>query len=415
MTAREVRKQRQTRSAPVNPLAALIQPHTAQQQVLKSQARFRVVACGRRFGKTEIGKLLLADAALKGGRCWWLAPTYRMANPVWRDLRAVWRRVPGSAIYNTERQIDLDGGGWVAIRSAHAPDLLRGAGLELAVLDEAAYMTPEVWPEVVRPMLADRGGCAVFLSTPRGRNWFWDIYRLGLDPNHADWASFHFTSYDNPHLPPGEIDSIRAQTSERVFRAEYMAEFIDDEGEVFRGVREAATAPADPVPQRGQMISGGIDWGRSHDYTVITLIDAATRQMVAIDRFNQIGWELQRGRLQQLCQRWQPAVLWAEENSIGAVNIEALQAEGLPVRPFKMTAISKSPLIEGLALALERGELRLLPDETLLGELAAYRVERMPGGGFRYSAPPGMHDDCVISLALAWHGLRYSGTGIGFA
>jgi len=107
-------------------------------------------------------------------------------------------------------------------------------------------------------------------------------------------------------------------------------------------------------------------------------------------------------------------VVWAEENSIGAVNIEALQTEGLPMRPFQTTARSKTPLIEGLALALERGEIALLPDPVLLQELAAYSIERLPGGGYRYGAPPGLHDDTVIATALAWHGVRYGGVRIDF-
>ena len=137
-------------------------------------------------------------------------------------------------------------------------------------------------------------------------------------------------------------------------------------------------------------------------------------QVVAIDRFHQIGWDIQRGRLKTMCDRWNPAAVWAEANSAGAPNIEALQAEGLPVRPFMTTAASKKPLIEGLALALERGELALLPDEVLLGELASYRMERSPDGFYRYSAPSGAHDDCVIALALAWHGARFTGPSIDF-
>ena len=158
-----------------------------------------------------------------------------------------------------------------------------------------------------------------------------------------------------------------------------------------------------------------MDWGRSHDYTAIALVDVEARQMVALDRFHHIGWDLQRGRLKALCELWNPRAVWAEENSIGSVNIEALQADGLPVRPFRMTAASKAPLIEALALAIERRDLALLPDDVLLGELAAYTMERLPGGGFRYSAPPGLHDDTVIALALAWHGARHGGAlGIEF-
>jgi hypothetical protein len=375
-----------------------------------------VVACGRRFGKTELGKLLVLEKAISSKHCWWVSPTYRMAAQVWRDLRRDVRRLKKEVVINQEEmRIDFAIGGSISIRSAHQPDNLRGAGLDLVVLDEAAYMMPDVWPEVIRPMLLERQGGALFISTPYGRNWFWEIYQLGLDPAQPDWRSYHYTSYDNPLIPKDEIDDIRRTTPERVFRAEYLAEFIDDEGQVFRGVSEAATAPLHAQPVFGRQYVAGIDWGRSNDYTVICILDAETHQLVTIDRFNRVGWELQRGRLKALCERWQPGTIWAEENSIGSVNIEALQAEGLPVRSFKMTATSKQPLIEALALAIERGEIALLPDETLLSELMAYEMQRIPGGGFRFSNPPGLHDDCVISLALAWHGVRYGGVGIDFA
>lgn len=355
-------------------------------------------------------------AAADGGNVWWLAPTYRMAGQVWRDLKRMVGSTYKATIDNEDMRVDIITGGSITIRSTSQPDRLRGAGLDYAILDEAAFMLPNVWGEVIRPMLADGEGRALFLSTPYGRNWFYDLYRLGLDGTQKEWCSYHFTSYDNPLIPAEEFDAIRLSTPEAVFRAEYMAEFVDDDGQVFRRIREAVmTSPADVTMGR---IVGGIDWGRSHDYTVVVLMDADTRRMVAIERFHQIGWALQRGRVAELCAQWQPAFLFAEENSIGSVNIEALQAEGLPLRPFKMTASSKPPLIEALSLAIERGELGLLPDETLLGELAAYTQTRLVGGGTRYSAPAGMHDDCVIALALAlaWHGVRYGGaTGIDFA
>lgn len=313
-----------------------------------------------------------------------------------------------------ERRLDFPTGGYIAIRSTHDPDNLRGAGLDFAVLDEAAFMQPSVWPQVVRPMLMDSDGGAMFLSTPYGRNHFWELYKLGLDPEESQWLSFHFSSYANPLIPRAELDAIRRVTPERVWREEYMAEFVEDSGQVFRRIHEAATAPRDTLPVSGRRYVAGVDWGRENDYTVIAVLDAETRQMVALDRFREIGWEQQRGRLRALCERWGAAVIWAEANSIGAPNIEALQAEGLPVRPFTTTARSKSALIEGLALALERGDVALLPDEVLLGELASYRLQRLPEGGYRYSAPPGAHDDCVIALALAWHGLQHGGASVEF-
>lgn len=360
--------------------------------------------------------MLITEAALICGmRTWWLAPTYPMAMQVWRDLKTILRNESGMTTVESEHRIDLKGGGMIAIRSAHHPDNLRGEGLDLAVLDEAAFMGPTVWPQVVRPMLLDRQGGALFLSTPYGRNWFWELYKLGLDPEEPEWASFHFPSQDNPLIAPEEFEALRRSTPERIWQQEYLAQFTDDSGQVFRAVRAAAVAPEGAEPQPEHRYVAGIDWGREEDFTAVAVINATTRQMVALDRFRQTSWALQRGRIEALYARWRPQVMLAEANSIGSVNIEALQAAGLPVRPFSTTAHSKGPLIDALALAVENGELALLPDDVLLGELASYTMERLPGGGWRYSAPPGGHDDTVIALALAWRAAQHGGMTISFA
>jgi hypothetical protein len=391
-----------------------MKPHTGQEAILTSKARFKVVACGRRFGKTETGKLDVLARFLQGQRCWWLAPTYTTASQVWRDLKQAAGPAHGLKVSEAERRLDLSNGGMLAIRSTWHADNLRGAGLDFVVLDEAAYMDASVWPEVVRPMLLDRGGEALFLSSPNGRNWFWELYLLGLDRKQTQWAAFRFSTLDNPLIAPDELDDIRHITTERVFREEYLAEFIDDNGQVFRGIRGAVTAEPNVEPIVGRQYMAGVDWGRDNDYTVIAIIDTQSRAMVAMDRFNQISWSLQRGRLVAIYEKWRPVVIWAEANSIGAPNIEALQAEGLPVRAFQMTVQSKRPLIEALALAIENEVIALLPDETLINELAAYALERMPGGGFRYGAPTGLHDDTVIAVALAWYGVGHSGIRVDF-
>ncbi|MGJ3237363.1 MAG: terminase large subunit domain-containing protein [Anaerolineae bacterium] len=353
--------------------------------------------------------------AWQGKRIWWLAPTYQMASQVWRDLKATMRDVPAIHIRESEKRLSLPTGGVIEIRSTHYPDHLRGAGLDYAVLDEAAYMHPSVWAEVVRPMLLERRGGALFLSTPRGKNWFWQIYQLGLDPLEPQWRSFHFPSSVNPLIAQDELQQIRRTTAERTFREEYEAEFLDDSGAVFRRVQESASAPPNPRYIAGHRYIMGVDWGKEHDFTVLVVIDSTTGQMVALDRFNQIDYRFQRGRLSLLAQRWHPSVIWAEANSIGAPIIEQLRADGLPVQAFMTTARSKAPLIEGLALAIEQGALALLPDETLLGELASYEIERSASGHYRYSAPSGMHDDTVMATALAWHGCGSPSVQIDFA
>ncbi len=391
--------------------------HTGQLTIAAHPARFKVVACGRRWGKTELAKTILTERACHRGQVtWWLAPTYAMATQVWRDLKTTTANLTGRRVSESDKRIDFNvSGGSISIHSTHYPDNLRGAGLDYVVLDEAAFMPPTVWGDVVRPMLLERRGGALFLSTPFGKNWFYRLYLLGDNPHEPAWASFRFKSMDNPLIAPEEFATIRRQTTERVWQTEYLAHFVDDAGQVFRGVRTAATAPPHPTPDANRRYIMGVDWAREQDYTALVVIDAERAQMVALERFHQVSWSAQLRRVQALYDRWQPTVIWAESNSVGSPLIEQLQQEGLPVRPFVTTNRSKTQLIEGLALAIERGELALLPDETLLQELSLYSMERLAGGRYRYSAPAGQHDDTVIATALAWHGVNYGGVRVDFA
>ncbi len=389
--------------------------HRGQSDVQLAPFRFKVVACGRRWGKTELGKALITQAVQSGKMAWWLAPTYKMSGHVWRDLKQTLRAYdPKLTINQSERRIELSNGGCLEMRSTHNPDLLRGAGLDYVVLDEAAFMPEGVWAEVVRPMLLTTQGGALFISSPNGNNWFWRMYQLGQDPTESDWGAFHFTSLQNPLIASSEFDAIQRTTPERIWREEYLAEFLDDDGQVFRRLRENATAPLTPAFYPEHRYVMGVDWGRKNDYTALVVIDATTHDMVAFDRFNEIGWQHQRERLVRLAQAWGVAVIYAEENSIGSVNIEALQSEGLPVRPFVTTAKSKPEAILGLSHALETGELRLQANDVLLNELTAYAMTRTPNGTYRYGAPSGLHDDGVMALALAWFGAKRGSFLVGF-
>lgn len=378
--------------------------HINQRRIYESPARFRVAACGRRFGKTTVGERAIIKAAIEGKQCWWLAPTADMSAKIWRSMK--WRLRPlRCEIRESERILWTPTGGFIEVKSTHEYDNLRGAGLDFVLMDEAAFMHMDVWPQIVRPMLLERKGHALFLSTPLGRNHFFDLYSMGLNSGEPDWAAFHFTSFDNPLIDPAELEGIRRSTPERIWQEEYLAEFIDGSGQVFRNVKENATAPLDAEPNADHVYVAGLDWARDVDYTCMVVIDSTTCQMVAMDHFNQVDWALQRSRVKKLADQWNVSIIWAEVNSIGSVNIEALQADGVPVKPFLTTAQSKAPLIDGLAAALEQGSLAIQNKEVLVNELLAYRVERLPAGGYRYSAPPGGHDDTVIAAALAWHGV----------
>ncbi|MBZ0306096.1 MAG: hypothetical protein K8I82_08525, partial [Anaerolineae bacterium] len=297
----------------------LICPHPGQWVILNHPGRFRVVACGRRFGKTELGKLEVVLSLLekRNATLWWVSPTYKMALEVWNSLAA--QLAPtAEKIDRANYGILLPGSRSVSIRSAHDPEKLRGVGLDFLVIDEAAFCEPEVW-QVLRPALADKLGRALFLSTPRGRNWFWQLYSKGLDPLENEWVSWQMPTRANLLIPASEISAARRDMPERMYQQEFEALFLEDYGVVFRGVLDCVRTEKSRHRMHEPVVMG-LDWGRVNDYTVAVVLGTVSRQVLAIDRFNQVNWAVQRSRLRQLAAAWQPEIIMAEANSIGSPN-----------------------------------------------------------------------------------------------
>ena len=171
-------------------------PRPEQLQFLNNRARFKVLACSRSWGKSQVALIeILRAAHLEHKRCWWLVPSYQTADEeIWPELVNAVKHLKGVAISLSKRRINLPKGGVIAIRTAQNPDNLRGPELDFVVLDEAAFMPARIWHDVIRPMLADTRGAARLLSTPNGRNWFWERHRDGLEPLQEEWATFYFST-----------------------------------------------------------------------------------------------------------------------------------------------------------------------------------------------------------------------------
>ena len=381
-------------------------PHQGQSEFHDDPHRFRVMACGRRFGKTLAACAEAVRAASRKTRAvvWWVAPTFSLASIGWRKLEEL---LPPQVITQksiSERRFVLVNGSSLWVKSADNPDSLRGEGLDLAIIDEAAFVKEQAWIASLRPALADKLGRGVFISTPLGRNWFYQSFLRGQGDD-PEWKSWRFKTTDNPTILPEEVEAARRGMPERIFKQEFEAEFIEDSGSVFRKIVEAATAAE---VEKGEGTVMGVDWGKHADFTCITVLDDSGR-MLAMDRFNEIDYQFQLGRLRAMVGRYKPKTIIAELNAMGEPLVEQLQREGLPVIGFQTTLISKTKAIEALSLAFERGEISILPDRTLVNELQAYEISRSPGGSLHYGAPQGLHDDCVMSLALAWHGMATGG------
>jgi hypothetical protein len=384
-------------------------PHPKQVELLARRKRFNVACCGRRWGKTMFGlSLLLASArgAMAGFPVAWFAPTYKYLDDPWLMLS----RAVAPALKRRDSQqkrLELTTGGTVDFWTLDDPNAGKGRKYALVVIDEAAICPTLIaqWDDAIRPTLADLRGEAWFFSTPLGHNDFYRLYRRS--ESEADWAAFHAPTASNPFIHPDEIEAARRDMPERAFLQNFRAEFLEDGGGVFRGVLTCATAAALQTPPMGRYIIGA-DWGKHNDFTVLTVFDAQTKRMAAVDRFNQIDYAVQRQRLKVLWERFHKPLIVAESNSIGEPIIEQLRRDGMSVIPFMTTQQSKTELIEQLSLAFERGDIAILNEPVLINELASFTIERTPSGLTRYTAPKGLHDDCVISLALAWNGcLRF--------
>lgn len=379
--------------------------HPAQRQIKSEARRFNTVACGRRFGKSTLTVDLMVGATLPGYPVGYFCPTYKLLTEVLNDtvkaLAPITRRVD-----RQQKRIEIITGGVVEMWSLDNKDAGRSRKYKRAIVDEAGLVghLATAWEENIRPTLADYQGDAWLLGTPKGMNFFRDAFLRGTDPLQPDWMSWQMPTAANPFIRPEEIESARREMTDRRFRQEYLAEFLEDAGGVFRGVSGCVDpSPLPAGPERGATYIGAIDWGRTDDFTVLGIMDVGRRRLVALDRFNQIGWELQRGRVEALHRIWQPVVWLAESNSIGEPNIEQLQREGIPVNGFCTTNETKATVIEGLSLMFETRGIIIPKDETLIGELTAFEQSKLPSGRLRYSAPEGLHDDCVMMLALANH------------
>lgn len=247
-------------------------PHDNQRLIHNDTHRFRVLVCGRRFGKTTLAiNELIKHAALNPkSNNWYLAPTYRQAKmTAWRKLFEFLPLEMIAKKNETELSVRLVNGSLIELKGCEVPDNLRGVGLDFVILDEYADIRPSVFQEIIRPALSDKQGRAIFTGTPKGYNHFYEAYiRQDMD---KDYKSFRFTTYDNPHIPTVEIDKARQELSEDYFMQEYMGEFRKFTGLIYKDFSRSLhlLEPFD-IP-RGWTRYRAIDYGYQNPFACLFL------------------------------------------------------------------------------------------------------------------------------------------------
>lgn len=379
----------------------------AQQEIAQDPHRFKVVAAGRRFGKTKLAALMCVIVALRGGRAWWVAPSFSLADVGWREIKLLCGQIKGAQVRLGVRAYYMPGGGFVQAKSAGSSAALRGEGLDFVVVDECAYMDQTRWTVELRPALSDRKGKAVFISTPNGRNWFWRLWKQGMsdDPKNKDWKSWQLPSTARPTFDPSEIESARADMTEREIRQEYFAQFMADSGQVFRHIDKLTRSTALDRGLEGHTYVAGMDLGRYNDATAIAVFDVGTGEQVLLETFVEEEFSLQATRVQGIHARFAPKA-WIIEENFNTSYIERLRDLRIPVVPIHVSNPIKGMLITDLTLAFEQELISLIPHEDQNHQLKAFTFSTTGFNNTRYHAPGGEHDDIVIANALAWHGLK---------
>lgn len=402
-------------------------PHAAQYEIHRARRdyRFRTVCTGRRFGKTRCmaGELLYTGAVVEGGDYGWVAPTYGVTDrgvEAFREIAPELIRVVGRM--PTRVEFDLGKGlTKVWFLSADNPDSIRGFGFKGLVVDEAASVPVEVWNYVLRPTLAQTMGWGVFIGTPAGRNWFYDMFTRGVEGSGEEgFKSFTFPSLASPYFPKDEWDAAKRELPEDVFRQEYMAEFLEDGAGVFRGVdgclmEGGGRKEEGGVKGRFRRVAVGCDIAKHTDWTVLIAVDMDTGECLAMDRFNNLDWPFQKDRIRDFVRKWD-ALLVMDATGVGDPIYDDLCEDAAlrDVLPVRFTPKTKTALVHGLMVAIEQKKVRWPKEwEILTAELKRYEYSMTAYGNVQYSAPSGYHDDCVMALALAVYGMEHGGR-LGF-
>ena len=379
----------------------LYKPHDAQRSVLDCDKRFIVMMAGRRFGKSLISQTIALDTAIQNQRVAYITPTYQLGKIFFKELIDL---LPTEIYSKNEADLVIQfiTGGVIRFFTGERLDNLRGLKFHLCIVDEASFI-PDLeqgWLNSIRPTLTDFKGRALFLSTPRGKNYFYSLYMKGSN-NEQDWASFKFSTYDNPYIDKVEIDDARMQLPEVVFEQEYMANPAENAANPFGStfIKQCTFPMSNEAP-----VCYGIDLAKSVDWTVITGLDR-NGSVCYFDRF-QKDWRQTKQSITNLSKV--PMLL--DSTGVGDPIFEDLQREGLPVTGFKFSSTSKQQLMEGLSSAIQQRKITF-PEGPISQELEIFEYQ-YTSFGVKYGSPQGFHDDCVMSLALAWKHLSQN-TGSG--
>ena len=395
---------------------AEFQPHSAGWDFLNAfdtgLFRFFILNWHRRARKTtHILNLLIRECCRNKSSVYlYVAPTYRQAkNIIWRDPNMLDRYLPRELIIKkneSELFIEFDTKSILAIRGGDEPDSLRGMDFEGVGVDEFALLKQQVWEEILRPVVAQKTNrWAAFAFTPKGMNHAYDYWMKS--PNWDKWFRNELRASQSGLIPQTELDRAKIEMPFDLYQQEFECEFLTEGLGVFKRINDCVAGEIEE-PKAGFSYIFGLDLAHTQDFNVITVICRETKHLCYVERWNNTSWNITVEKSKAVATKYNNALCVPDRTGVGDPIVEDLQRAGIGIyhdldeKPGVLfTHPKKVMLIEKLMVAIEH-RLITFPDiDVLVDELRAFSYELLPGGGFRYQAPEGKHDDCVISLALA--------------
>lgn len=391
-------------------------PHKGQIEVLNAFKTKRdiTICAGRRWGKSAICAYLVLRTLLADNQeIAVISPSYDLTERI-LDYLKLWlhKGFPSSPRFQTRPfpKIEMSWNSYVEGKSAEFPIGILGKGYNLVIVDEASRISKKIYQQFIYPALTSKQGKTVFISTPLGKNWFYDKYVEAKESD--DGQEFHFTSKDSPYFTLKEWKRAEDKLPEDTFRQEFQAVFGESSASVFRGIKECIDLNISKDVQISHKYQMGVDVAKFRDFTVITVIDTNTTpyQLVHLDRFQKIPYTLIKQRIFDTAIRFNKAKITMDSLNAGAVLIDELRSMGLNITPFTATGTiskdqlkkgSKERIIEKLSSFIESREISFPAIEVLIDELESYGYIMSDAGNVKYGAVAGKHDDCVDSLGLA--------------
>ena len=372
-------------------------------EALFNEHKYCSIKAGRRTGKTFNAVIwesahLLARPYAKG---LWVDTT---VNNIKNYVDLYFAKIIGKEKYDwlpQRQQLNLENGSIIHLRSATRPELMEGLEYDYVVLNEAGIIlhNPSLWYNTIQPMC--KNAQVRFVGTPKGKNLFHEIYHK--------YPSYSFSAYDSPYWTHEQLEAIKPDVPAEVWAQEYMAEFIDGAGAVFRNINECSMPVIDDYevnPNKDYIM--GIDLAKHQDFTVVMVADRETNEVIFMDRFNTIDWTFQKERIKAIWERFNKCTAIIDSTGVGDPIFDDLYAYGMDeMISFKFTSSSKISLIQNLSVMLDNKQIKYCAWPVLMSELNTYEYVVKADGRFSYNAPTGLHDDCVIALALVASVLKY--------